>query len=276
MANSSQSYLLDNAESLAKEKDRLIKQAKILFSLEESAIVKTVGRITAPLRILDLGCGNAAYLSLLQSKFENSVCCGYERNADLITQAKLLSPDLLIIKGDLTDEDNLSKVIDEFSPNYINLRFVLQHLNELEIERVLKTINKSIKPGTQLVIVEPDDAAFFMTEKNTEVEELVVRTMKVQAKRGGDRTIASSLERKLDRCGFYKVEKTSTSLTKKTSGIDAIVQIILPMWRSYESSDDKNKIENKVKSVAAWLEKKSKEEAFDIVFPIFLFSVELY
>jgi hypothetical protein len=221
-----------------------------------------------------LGCGNAAYLTLLQTMFIESTCCGYERNADLIAQAKTLSPSLQIIKGDLTDKDKLSKAIKEFNPNYINLRFVLQHLSEFEIEKVLRTIKESARPGTQLVIVEPDDSGFFMTEKNAVIEELVSRTMRVQKARGGNRAIAASLESKLNTASFTEVEKSPTSLTKKKSGIESIIQIILPTWRSYEGSDDRSAIDEKIERAARWLNEKAVEESFDIVFPIFFFSVE--
>lgn len=273
----SESYLLTLPEALEKEKKRLVRQAEVLFELEKSAFDRLgiSPRSNDEKKILDLGSGNGAYTELLRNHFRSDDTFGFERNEKLIEQSRSLYPNLKLVKGDLLDTPTLLGALEQVGPDYVNLRFVLQHLTPEGRRHILTDLRAGMKPGSNLVIIEPDDSKILKSFQSETVEHLINRTIELQKSRGGDRTIGSKLSSELLNAGFSSVEVRETALKAQTHGLPIFEEIILPIWRSYANINEKTEIDHLVDLAKNEIEKAAKTPGFTLEFPIFVFRVNL-
>ena len=272
MTTDTRSYLLNTPEALGKEKSRLAIQANALFDIEKP-ILKSFcrGKIDT---LLDLGCGNAFYTSQLKSLFEIRNTYGYERNQDLIEHAKIEFPNINIAQGDLTNNQGIETILAETKPDLINLRFVLQHMRPSERSNLLSTLNRGMKPGSKLIVTEPNDSEILITPNSDNLNYLIKRTIEIQAERGGDRNIACKLESELMTAGFKNIEKRKYSISNRNISFSLIVDIIMPIWRSYRSGEPRESLDARITETKTWLEEQNRSGLLDVDFPIYIFEAK--
>ena len=88
----SQSYLLNDPSIFENEEKRLSKQSSILFDAEKNELLSHLTDRSIDC-ILDLGCGNGTFLSLLAQQLPN-MCrfIGCDRNIELLNIASKIVP----------------------------------------------------------------------------------------------------------------------------------------------------------------------------------------
>jgi hypothetical protein len=259
------SYLLDNEDTLAREKIRLVHQARV-FSKVEFPVLAGLGISFA--RVLDLGCGNGAYLSLLREEFRVDEAAGFERNTDLITQAASLDPSLRMIHGDLLDAVALRSAIAEIRPTLILLRFVLQHLGIRERRLVLESIRSEMPEGCILLLIEAEDSKIHCEPGHPALWASVKRVGDLQESRGGDRNIGASLCRELQQSGFQVDSDELTAFTTRTFDSVDWVEVLTRMWYSHANPEEKEAIQREVDDLDRWLREKIVQRSVDFRFPL--------
>lgn len=270
MPQDQKSYLLSTPEALEKEKLRLAKQADLLFNLERP-ILEPLARGKTFKTLLDLGCGNAFYTSQLNDLFHPFRVLGYERNKNLIEQARSTHPNIEITEGDLTDLPALKNLLLVKKPDLINLRFVLQHMRPNERSLLLGEIKSNIDSKCTLIITEPDDSEIKITPHSENIESLIERTMSIQAERGGDRSIAGKLNEELKVAGFSKIEKFKYTLSTESITAEQLVEVILPIWKSYRPNESKEALNERITEAESFILEQSKNKNLHFEFPLYIF-----
>lgn len=97
-------------------------------------------------RVLDIGCGSGGLLSLLQQQGHST--SGVEPNADLVSLANTLHPELRIVQGTGADLDRVTGSFDT-----ITIIDVLEHIEDDREQ--LRRIWDRLVPGGQLVVLVP-------------------------------------------------------------------------------------------------------------------------
>lgn len=97
-------------------------------------------------RVLDIGCGSGGLLSLLQQQGHSA--SGVEPNADLVSLANTLHPELRIVQGTGADLDRVTGLFDT-----ITIIDVLEHIEDDREQ--LRRIWDRLVPGGQLVVLVP-------------------------------------------------------------------------------------------------------------------------
>lgn len=97
-------------------------------------------------RVLDIGCGSGGLLSLLHERGHS--VCGIEPNADLVTLANKLHPELRVVQGTGADMD---RVVGQFDA--VTIIDVLEHIEDDRGQ--LRRIWDRLVPGGQLTVLVP-------------------------------------------------------------------------------------------------------------------------
>lgn len=148
--------VLDTSTPHAAERwdDLLTLQVELFVrnELDYLAGVKTWQRVRD---VLDVGCGNGAFLARLRAAFPDKTYCGLDQSAELIAAADTAhgGSGIDFVHGDYFE------VGEDRSYDAILMRFVVQHLTDLEA--ILGKSAALLKPGGSLFITEPSLAASF-------------------------------------------------------------------------------------------------------------------
>jgi phospholipid N-methyltransferase len=264
--STNRSYLLDTEDALNRERKRLVVQAEV-FSEFEFKVLSKIPKVSP--RILDLGCGNGAYLSLLGKFLNSKSLVGYERNAALIDQSEAMFPGARIYRGDLLDSEYLKKVTRLVAADMVLARFVLQHLSTAERFQILQSILQSINEDAFVVLVESEDSKIFCSHHNSELTRLIVRSGEIQAKRGGNRDIGSTLSDEVYESGFELLVNELVYISTDDVDGNVFIPIISSIWRTCEDSAAKSEVDANVDSVESWMLKLLKDDrGFEFKFPI--------
>ena len=121
--------------------------------LERLEICVRLARLDAPapLKLLDLGCGEGRMLRLLRAADARHEVTGMDYNANVL---QIDIPGVKMAQADLTDSASLpAEAFDR-----IFCLDMLEHLKE--VEEPIRTLKKSLKPGGLLILSAPAENAF--------------------------------------------------------------------------------------------------------------------
>lgn len=182
----SESYLLNDSTVLEKEKARLRVQAEGLFKLEAPILRK---HIEPEKTIIDIGCGNCEYLSVLTSGLGIKNAYGVDRNLALLEQAQEKFSAFKLLHMDFENLD--LKHLRDLRPRLIS-RFVFQHLNKFQCHKLIKDLRKQL-PDAKLIIVDTINSSMSISPYCESINFLNDKCAEFQASKGGNRNIGLSL-----------------------------------------------------------------------------------
>jgi ubiquinone/menaquinone biosynthesis C-methylase UbiE len=246
----SSSYLLNEKKILRKESRRLIKQAQVYFQLERELLKKIIGN--TPRTILDAGCGNGAYLSLLSKEFPALETVGFDRNERLLETGKQLCKGTRFELCDLTNSRSVHNALAGISPDFVILRFVLQHLSSAEVVKVLKNLKRNLSRGSKIIIIESAPSTLETIPRCEAISYLYERINLIVKTRGGNRAIASELPSILKRLSFRKMRSYSKDFGSRTLGWKATKEIFLPVLSTRVSLKSENFESSQVQLADKW------------------------
>ena len=152
------------------------------------------------------------------------------------------------------------------------MRFVLQHMRPSERSLLLRTLNQYMGSGSILIITEPDDSEIQYFPESKNIQTLIGRTIQIQAERGGDRTIAGKLADELQKSGFNEVVKRKYTLNTKNLSPSQLIEIILPVWKSYKANESKAELDSQLEDAKKWINEQAALQTLDFEFPIYIFT----
>lgn len=259
------SYLLDTEEALLREKARLIRQAEVFSRIEFS--VFRAAQLCFD-RVLDLGCGNGAFLVRMAHEFRSREFIGYERNLELIAQGRELHPGLGVVEGDLLDSSRLREIVVDFQPTVILMRFVLQHLNPLQRASILRVLADCLPKHAALVIVDAEDSKISCTPANAAIWEAVERVGRLQAARGGDRNVGALLREEVTRSGLSISLDRLCAITTTNTPAEDFIPVISRVWRSCGDPRERQQIAHQVDELEQWMLARAGSPGFEFSLPL--------
>lgn len=265
---SNHSYLLDTMDALHREKARLVRQAEVFSKLE---FIEFKQNQLCFERILDLGCGNGAYLSLIGAEFGASKVLGYERNPDLIRQGQDSFPEVDFFAGDLLDFETLRACLVGFRPTLVLMRFVLQHLNPQQRAGILRTISETLPEGANLLIVEVEDAKIRCNRFHPALHGAIRRVGELQSERGGDRNVGALVWEEGRAMGLRAVLARDVLVSNSSLDPSEFIPIVTKIWRSARTPDERERINAEVDAIESWLLINCNHQEFEFSFPIRVF-----
>ena len=100
-------------------------------------------------RVLDLCCGTGANLAFIKKYIPNEIYCGIDFSLGMLKKAKEKVPDALLICGDVEFLPFKSEIFD-----VITYTYAFYELEGSKVEKTLNEINRVLKPGGRLYIME--------------------------------------------------------------------------------------------------------------------------
>lgn len=215
------SYAFSDLKQSKEELQRLKEQARIGIPLEKE-IWKNQG-LQSDHHVLDLACGpgitSCAFAELVR---EGSVT-GVDINDELLQEARSEAKDraydhLNFIKGNVYE-----LVLPDNTYDFVYARFLFQHLQEPE--KALKEIQRVLKPGGCICILDVDDGFTAYYPEPEGFSELLEQANKVQELNGGDRFIGRKLKAMFVRSGYQEAQINLLPITSDTFGMKTFVDI---------------------------------------------------
>lgn len=141
------SYVLEHD----KEFERLERQSQIMFDYQKE--LQDVDLKDGAI-VLDAGCGSGIISRYLANRFPNCRVVAYDYTASLLAKAREASRDIPNLVFEEQDLKQLNCPDGQF--DLIVARFVLHHQDTAGLKRVLAELARVLKPGGELVVIEPD------------------------------------------------------------------------------------------------------------------------
>lgn len=216
----SRSYLLEHSQQRAAEAERLDLQARVLFPLERQALVEH-GLAPGQL-LLDLGCGQGTFLSLIAQSFAGMRCIGLDRHPGLLSEARGRPGVAGVSVCDLADPPALLNELERHRPDVVLSRFVLQHMSPEERRSMLLTLaGHGARRPLRVVLADVDADSSFFEPPSPLLAEARAALAALQAREGGDRRIGARLAGLMLDAGFADVRTSRVCATTDAVGFDA-------------------------------------------------------
>lgn len=179
------SYRLNDPSDFKSENTRLARQANILFQLEAQTFRSSFDGYTD--RLLDFGCGNGSFLSLVKDQFRTVV--GLDVNPELMELAKQQHPDAEFHCSAGLTTLQVVDLVNEIRPTGILLRLVAQHLAHEEWPMIEDLVKYAINQQIRIVIVDVEDSLVEIDPPSREVQRCVDALTDCLQRNGGNRHI---------------------------------------------------------------------------------------
>jgi SAM-dependent methyltransferase len=223
----SRSYLLEDPQHRRAEAERLAHQARLLFPLEREAL--RLHGLAPGHKLVDLGCGQGTFLSLIAGAFPGTRCIGLDRNDDFLAEAAALPGIAAVARCDLADPASLGRELERHEPDVAFCRFVLQHMSPAERRSMLAALaaHARLHP-LRVVLADVDGASSFVEPPSLLLAEARAGLNELQARHGGDRGVGGRLRELLQEAGFAQIETSRVGVASDTVGFNA-------WWRAFGS-----------------------------------------
>jgi SAM-dependent methyltransferase len=216
----SRSYLLEHPQQRTAEAERLDLQARALFPLERAALADH--GLTSGQTIVDLGCGQGTFLSLIAEAFAGTRCVGLDRNAALLAEARTRPGIAAVAACDLADPAALLLELERQRPDAVLSRFVLQHMSPPECDSLLRTVARyAARHPLRVVLADVDSSTSFFEPPSALLTQARDALGAMQAREGGDRKIGGRLAALLHDAGFAGIRTSRVCATSDAIGFGA-------------------------------------------------------
>lgn len=237
-SNKAGSYSINTFLDKEKEISRLKIQADAATE-KEMALLETHG-LTMATTVLDVACGPGIISCMLEERYPGKQVFGIDVNKSLL-QLAIATATEKKLKAEFDYQDVYEiNLTQSFDLAYCRLLF--QHLkNPLA---ALKQLNKVIKPGGRICILDVNDDWSFLYPPVAEFEALKQRTIERQVELGGNRLIACELPALLKQANFKDIKVDVFSVDSEQLGMETFLQLTqgfkAEFFRDMESFDEIN------------------------------------
>jgi SAM-dependent methyltransferase len=235
MPDSDGSYTFDRFTVTSQEREmaRLQHQATLLLPIESR--IWTLAGLHSGMQVVDIGCGAGIISGAIARKISHGKVWGIDRSTALLDAAAKFSAsqqilNLSFIPGDVYDLPLLDGTID-----FVYGRLLFQHLTEPL--RALKELDRVLKPGGTICLVDIVDSWFTLDPEPPAFTALRQRLLPIQRAQGGDPQVGSKLGNYLAAAGFGEIETRVEVVTSdKLGGIGRFLEL-LSFGNPYHSID---------------------------------------
>lgn len=171
------------------------------------------------MRILEIGCGPGFVTEQLAKRLPNSQITGLDMDEILLKLAAERLDEKTQENVNFVQASVFETGLPESSYDFVVARMLFLHLHKpeeaaLELQRVLK-------PGGKLVIIDIDDDIFGVVHPDIEgFQSITKKFTEMQGKAGGNRLIGRSLPRLLQKTGFKNVELETVAVHSDLAGVE--------------------------------------------------------
>lgn len=222
------SYKLAHLKDTAAELNRLNNQHANFQELEISMLQKF--GLNSNSHVLEVGCGPGFVSRSLMQILPNGRLMSVDNDPEMLDQWQKNSQPS---DSNPSASDSEFKCVDFSQPNIeLNerfdicyLRFVAQHVFEKHL--LFRNIEKHLKPGGKLIVVDSDDQFLFCHPHTQDLENLLLRAQTRQKGVGGNRHIGRELPELLLQAGLKNIEFQSLTFTNSQFSFTQLWQLAM-------------------------------------------------
>jgi SAM-dependent methyltransferase len=235
MENSDGSYIFDRFSTASQDREmaRLEYQATLLLPIEQQ--IWAVAGLLEGMQVVDIGCGAGIISRAIAKKIPHGKVWGIDSSTALLDTANKFQAaepiaNLSLMTGDVYDLPLPDKTID-----FVYGRLLFQHLTTPL--RALTEIDRILKPGGKICLVDVVDSWFTIDPEPPAFSELRQRLLPIQRSQGGDPQVGVKLGNYLSEAGFGAIETRVEVVTSdRLGGIDKFLEL-LSFGNPYNSID---------------------------------------
>lgn len=171
------------------------------------------------MRILEVGCGPGFVTEQLADRLPHSRIIGLDMDENLLKQAEArldeqAQRNIEFVKASVYDTS-----LPDNSFDFVVARMLFLHLHKTE-EAALE-LQRVLKPGGKLVIIDIDDGIFGIIQPDIEgFQSITKKFTEMQGNAGGNRLIGRSLPRLLQKIGFQEIELETVAVHSDLVGVE--------------------------------------------------------
>ena len=200
-----QNKMLDTSSSEAASNwDQLLQLQTEMFLPSEIKFFLSCKEWLDAQSVLDVGCGNGAYISKIAHHFPEKTYLGIDTSPELISVARQrkAAPSLCFEQRDFYEFQS-EELFD-----VVVMRLIVQHLKGFE--PVLCQASRLLKPGGSLVIIEPDLPNSWNRPETPKFERLLKNVQKNSLQNQTNRSILSELDHIVSMNENWSTEENKT------------------------------------------------------------------
>jgi ubiquinone/menaquinone biosynthesis C-methylase UbiE len=205
------SYQFDrfDGDIQTQERRRLNDRARVLQSLDRK-ILEMAG-LTPTMQVLDLGCGTGRLSIEIAEFLTSGKVVGIDRSAGMILAARSAIDCRSI--ANLTFHESNSENIDlpDSICDFVYARLLFQHLSEPQL--TLAEIQRVLKPGGIVCIVDVDDNLTMFYPPIASMSAFQQQFDRIQTQQGGDSQVGRKLGTYLAAAGFDRIKTAIEMVT---------------------------------------------------------------
>lgn len=214
------SYGFDKFASQDTELKILERQAALAVAMEQE-VWREAG-LRPDMDVLDMGCGSGATTGLMAAYASSGSVLGVDSSETLIAEANAMQTVQAINNLQFMTGDVYSFHLPERKFDFIYSRLLFQHLSEPA--KALRNMKRMLKPGGIMCIVDIDDSWLILEPETEEAKSLICRSVKSQAKDGGDRKIGRKLPHYLHSAGLREINSRIKTISSFDVGLEMFLK----------------------------------------------------
>jgi ubiquinone/menaquinone biosynthesis C-methylase UbiE len=202
------------------EYNRLIEQGSATWEYEKKYL-EWAGLRTGN-NVIDIGCGPG----VISKKIADDVgtegfVTGVDINDELLATARAIkSNNSEFQRASVYD---LSAFKEQYDFAYVRLLF--QHLDNPHL--ALREISSVLKPNGKICVLDSDESVFNIYPCHEKLWSIIQQSQALQAERGGNRFVGSTLGGLLSACGFKDIEPQIFVMTPEIMGKETFLNVTL-------------------------------------------------
>jgi SAM-dependent methyltransferase len=235
MKNLDGSYTFDRFSTTSQDREmaRLEYQATLLLPIEQQ--IWAVAGLAEEMQVMDIGCGAGIISRAIAKQIPHGKVWGIDSSTALLDTANKFQAAEQIANLSFMTGDIYDLPLPDKSINFVYGRLLFQHLTTPL--RALTEIDRVLKPGGKICLVDIVDSWFTIDPEPPAFSELRQRLLPIQRSQGGDPQVGAKLGNYLSETGFGAIETRVEVVTSdRLGGIDKFLEL-LSFGNPYDSID---------------------------------------
>jgi len=175
--------------------------------------------------VLDAGCGNGYFLSKLRSYFPDKHFTGLDVSAGLVAAARQNAR----LHGIEVAHSDFFTYVPTQSFDFVIMRLIVQHMSNLE--QIFRQLEKIVKVGGSVVIVEPDTQSFLNYPRTPVFERLLATYAQATAQSNLNRASLPNLALDVERIEGWEICEDKTFIAPSVGPFaNSTVMQIFSLW----------------------------------------------